>query len=275
MTENIYRTINLGRKLVKRSTAPYFSNSFVLQTDVNQFAQFDSVTATMKRAAESMPDAFFLHLKIPADNCADAVRIVPSVLNSFNRSRTLRRANISGIRICNVLNELGRHFYVSDMVVSCAFDAVAICSGVADFATLGAHIFASIPIPLHLKKGGRKSCLNFAETLINRFWSRSHLARHSVAVFCDNCVNDCILLRFEPHTLSQMSLLLSVLSAFRDAKGLSVEVGRNSRLMISRAPLWCKSDYIEYYPDRALSNYRYRKTAAFGCFFHNPDYPLY
>ena len=102
MSYNPFALMNKSKKLVMRSTAPIYKGKFALSTDVKLFHRFEHITSTMLRAAESMPDAYFVHFKITTDVPADTVRIVPSVLQSFNRSRVMRRACVSGIRMCNL-----------------------------------------------------------------------------------------------------------------------------------------------------------------------------
>ena len=275
MNSNYFCVRNLRKKLVQRSTNPYYKGKFALVTDVNELAQFQSVTETMVRAAQSMPDAFFIHFKIDTEDPGEAVKVVPSILQSFNRTRTLRRACVSGIRLCNLLNTRVGWYYVSDMVVSCAFDAVSICAGLADYSSLGSQILTSISIPKMILKRGSNGIARFAEQRIERFWSRSKLARHSLHISYEIYGNSHIVLCFEPTTISHIALLNYILDAFRDSDNLVVEVGRNSRLIVSKEPLWVREDYLCFAGNKIGVNYRYRHAAAFGRFHRNPDYLLY
>ena len=274
MSENFYKTMNFAKKMVRRSTNPYYRGKFALVTDVNVMARFDAVTQTMQRAAESMPEPYFLHFKIETECPADAVRIVPSILQSFNRTRTMRRAAVSGIRMCNLLSYNNTIDYVSDMVVSCAFDAVAISAGLAEYSSLGSHMYVQLPIPRdYLRR--RDGAQFFANLAVEKFWRSSKLRRHSVFVAVESILAQTVLLRFEPKAISHIPLLSYILDAYKDYSDLRVEVGRGSRLIVAKSPLWLKEDYYIFKPIEVLNDIRFRRAAAFGAFHHNPDYKLY
>ena len=275
MESNIYAIRNLGKKLVQRSTAPYYKSNFALVTEVTHFGQFDTVTATMLRAAQSMPEPYFIHVKIETDTPADMVRVVPSILQSFNRTRTLRRQCVSGIRMCNLVRTPEDWHYISDMVVSCSFDAVALCAGLAEYASLGSHVLVTFEIPRNFRNQGDRGRDKFVTMQEQRFWKRSRLSRSAVGVFADSWQGYKVVIRFEPHSLSHIALLNYILIAFHDVKDLHVEVGRGSRLIVSRLPLWDKHDYAIFKPDAVAVGVRYRRAAAFGRYHHNPDYLLY
>lgn len=277
MNYNPFPMINAKRKLVDRSVRPIYKGNFALTTDVTSMRQFDSCTETMKRAALSVSDAWYIHFKITTEQPADTVRLIPTILQSFNRTRTLRRARVSGVRMCNLYSDRGDWFYVSDMVVSCTFDAMAISTALADYASIGHFLVAHYEVPISVRRGGVQRVRAYALQMIEKFWQSSKLARHSVrvSIIDKRCSVDRIAIEFEPKTLSPLSLFHYILNGCaRDLH--SVEVGRNSRLTISRSPLWHPNDYISYQPDKvALYNVRYRHCAAFGMFYNNPDFPIY
>lgn len=274
MSYNVFPILNKGKNLVTRSTAPIYKGKFALNTDVTLFRRFEHLTATMLRAAESMPDAYFVHFKVTTDVPADTVRIVPSVLQSFNRSRVMRRACVSGIRMCNLaMTSANDWVYCSDMVVSCSFDAISICGGLADFSSLGNHICVTLSLPknvLHNVEAVRRC----ADRYIARFWSSSRLARHSVFIRIDRQLGNTLVLEFEPKGISHISLLSYVLAAFADDL-ISVMIGRNNRLLVSKRPMWSQDDYLIYDADKIERCFRYKRAAAFGHYFNNPDYLLY
>lgn len=275
MSFNYFQAIKLGEKRVKRSSAPVHSNPFALVTDVTAFSRFDAVTATMKKAAQSMPDPYYLHFRNYFDDPADAVKIVPTVLQSFNRSRTLRRQCISGIRMCNVYSHNRSWYYVSDMVLQSAFDACMMCAGLADFAHFGSHILLTIPIPRPYINGGLGGHARFAELCEKRFWNESRLRRASVGFFVESYKASNLVVRLEPHGLPHVSLLSYVLRVFNPYKGVKVSVGMGDRLIVSRDPLWVKGEYQTFAPDKDLARFRYRHASAFGKYHNNPDYLLY
>lgn len=275
MSFNYFQAIKLGEKRVKRSSAPVHSNPFALVTDVTAYTKFERVTNTMLRAAESMPDAYFLHFRNTFDDPGDAVKIVPSILQSFNRSRTLRRQNISGIRMCNLYSANKSWYYVSDMVLQSAFDVCMMCAGLADFSNLGSHILLTIPIPRTYLNGGAQSHLHFADLCEKRFWTLSRVLRSSVGFFVESYKGSNLVIRLEPHRIAHISLLSHVLQVFNPYKGVRVSVGLGDRLIVSRTPLWNQNDYAIYAPDKSLANFRYRHASAFGKYHNNPDYLLY
>lgn len=272
MNHNPFVISQLKRKLVERSTAPRYKGNFVLTSDVNLLCNFDDFCTTMQSASKSMPDPHYLHFKIETDVPADAVRYVPTILQSFNRTRTMRRASVSGLRMCNVYSDRGDWYYVSDMVVSCSFDALALACSLSEYAHVGSFLTASYSIPSRYK--GR-NVMQFANLVMERFWSKSRLARHAVAVYIDEhrSTSDTLRIIFEPKSLQPISLLTYILNGFTDFR--TVEVGRNSRLIISKFPMWAKEDYLVYTPDKALSNFRYRHFSGFGMFYNNPDFPIH
>ncbi len=275
MGQSYFHFQRLKRQLVNRSTNPYYKGKFALLTDVNHLACFDNVTATMQRAAECMPDAYYLHFKCETDAPADMVRVIPTILQSFNRTRTMRRARVSGIRLCNLVNLSSGWHYVSDMVVSCAFDAVALAAGLAEFSSLGAHIMVRCDVPQLIAQRGVKGMEQFAASIVDKFWRRTRIARHCVRVAIEDVSKYGVVLCFEPLTVSHIALLSYILNALSDIKGLHVEVGRNHRLIIGKRPLWVKDDYLVFPAANIGANFRYRRVAAFGSFYHNPDYLLY
>lgn len=272
MDYNPFIVKNLKRQLVQRSTAPRYKGNFALTTDVNLLRQFPDFCKVMESAARSMPDAHYIHFKTETDVPADAVRYVPTILQSFNRTRTMRRAQVSGLRMCNLFTDRGDWYYVTDMVVSCSFDALALACSLSEYAHVGSFITATYPIPQRFKAN---KVNQFANMVIERFWSKSRLARHAVAVYIDDhrCTRDTLRVVYEPKTLQPISLLTYILNGYRDFS--SVEVGRNSRLIISKKPMYSKEDYLVYQPDKRLNDFRYRHFSGFGIYYNNPDFPIY
>lgn len=275
MTYNPFVIHNRAKKLVRRSSKPIYKGQFALTTNVTAYSKYDAVTKTMKRAAESMADPWFLHFKIDTDTPADAVRLIPTILQSFNRTRTLRRARISGIRLCNLWSDRGAWFYCSDLVVSCSFDAVAISSALAEYSSLGTFLMVSYSIPVNVRRGGSSSIRNFAHSCTERFWQSSKLARHAVRIAIDTSRSDKedLWFTFEPITLSPLALLAYILNGYSPDLH-TVEVGLNSRLVLSRSPMFDIANYSTWQPDKMMSGVRYKHAAAFGTFYNNPDFPI-
>ena len=273
---NQFAIMNRTKQLVSRSAAPRYKSNFALTTDVNLLRSFDDFVATMLRASESMPDAHFIHFKVDTDSPSDVVRIVPSILQSFNRTRTMRRARISGLRMCNLYSFKGDWYYCSDMVVSCCFDAVAVASALADFSSVGSFVTVRLRMPAIFKGKGKSGVGQFCERIIDKFWAKSKLARHSVHIHFDEhrSYDDILYFEFEPKSIACIALLNYILNAFH-REYESVELGRNCRLVITRRPLIIKEDYLIFSPDKQLNNIRYKHKAAFGIYYNNPDYPIY
>lgn len=256
---------------VKRSDKPIYNGKFALTTDVTRLARFDSFVDLMINASKSAPNSWWLQYHTKTNNPRDTVRVIPSVLNSFNRSRILRRSRVSGLRMCNLYERNLRYFYISDLVVTCSFDAVAIASGIAELDKLGDRVFVYLPFPPRLKRC--KVDFNKAvDAYSEKFWRSSKLARHSVYLTTGDWErDDTICLIFEPKTLHLLPLLGYILNAFSD-RLCWLSVGNNQRLMISRNDMVDDSLYQTYKPTQLSAKVRYKHFSAFGTFFNNPNY---
>ena len=124
--------------LVKRSTRPVYKRECVLSTDLVPYSgvsKFIDLTADLKKECS---DAWFIRSKIwRFERSADVVRVVPTIIHSFNKSRVLRRANISGLRLCNLKpNNRGQLVYTTDVVVNNTFSLECFVSAFRDFLQL-------------------------------------------------------------------------------------------------------------------------------------------
>lgn len=263
------------RNLVRRSDAPVYKNQFVLTTDVNRLAQLDDFKKVMQLAADSSPDAWYLHFHTRAREPRDTVRIVPSALNAFNSSRVLRRSRVSGLRMCNLYQkQSGAYYYVSDMVVSCSFDAIAIASTLADYCKLANRVYVSFDYPKSCRQNPKKADYRaYAEQLIREFWSRSMLARHSVFVSPEphDVLSFYVTLVFEPKSMELWPLLEYIFRSLGD-KLSHLSINNNETLIISRTSQVEDDLYFAYKPTDVFARVRYRRFSAFGTFYNNPNY---
>lgn len=273
MSVNPYYQIGRLKKLVERQSQFSYKSNFVLTSNVNLLSGFDSFCDTMRKAAESSPDGWFIRYHSYAYKPDEAVKIVPSVLAMFNTSRTLRRAKISGLRMCNLYYQGTSLYYMSDMVVSCRFDAVALCSTIADYCKLGKTIAVYLPLPRHQKRC-KVNARDYADLMILRFWNKTNLARHSAFITMDEYMTPqpYIVLLFKSKSLALWPLLSYVMDALNEQIS-HLDIGRNGVLTIRRDFYPDKDAYMHYKP--AELNFRYKHFSAFGTFYNNPDYPIY
>ncbi len=283
------------RKLIEKSTAPYAKNPFCLMTDVSQLHGFNEFSELMQHAAKVFPDSWYICFNIPTTPkhpAADLVRLVPSILNDFNKSRMLRRAKVSGLRMCNLYERSQRLHYVTDILASCTFDAVAISSAIADYLGLGNRLYAvfrSAPMVkdiMHSKKGDRlktpiRVIRQTGEDILKRFWRFVPLSRHEIysELIVDNLLeyDRKIVICFESHSLSLPAMLEYVMNALSKEKLFShIEFGaRNETLQLSRYDMIYNERYLTSQVTNATLNLRFRNYSAFGSFFRNPNYSFY
>lgn len=288
MTDNPF----VLRNLVKKSNAPYAKNPFCLMTDVNQLKGFEEFFELMKHAAKVFPDSWFVSFHVPTSSkypAADLVRVVPSILNDFNKSRMLRRAKVSGLRMCN-LYEKSRHLiYISDILASCSFDAVAISSALADYLNLGNRIYAVFrPTPMvkEFQKGEsrrtpKRVLRTTGEDILEAFWRNTPLSRHEI--YTELIIDDMddyarhVVLCFESHSLSLPAMLEYVMTAMGKYRLFShIEFGaRNDSLILSRYDHVYSERYLSSQVTNASLDLRFRNYSAFGSFFRNPNYSFY
>lgn len=259
-------------QLVKRSTRPIYNGKFALTTNVNRLHRLDSFVELMRNASQSSPNAWWLQYHTKTKTPSDTVRIIPSVLSSFNRSRVLRRSRVSGLRMCNLYEHRNRFFYISDLVVSCSFDAIAIASAIAEFDGCGDRVFVSLPFRDRFKASKSEFVIS-AERYIETFWRKSNLARHAVFVTPNTyeAMTQTVDLIFEPKTLPLLPLLGYILNSF-DSQLLWLSIGNNQRLCISKSSMIEEDLYQTYKPTQLSANVRYKHFSAFGTFFNNPNY---
>lgn len=270
-------TTDLGfKKLVRRSQRKNYNRNIVLTTNVNLLSGFNDFVALMHSAASTSPTAWFLQYHTRAFKPEEIVRVVPSVLNGFNTSRILRRASVSGLRMCNLYSRGNASYYITDILLSCTFDAIAMASAIADFAKLGTRCYASFSVPR--SHSCKADLVTLADKLTAQFWRSSGLPRHAAIVqhSYENLPFSFTLI-FESNTLSLPALLQHICDAFHSVKDLSyIAIGRdNDMLRLSRKDLIDESLYNVFDPDKLFASCRYRNFSAFGKFYRNPNYQFY
>lgn len=258
-------------RLVQRSTRPIYNGKFALTTNVNRLHRLESFIELMLQASETSPNAWWLQYHTRTNKPHETVRIIPSVLSSFNRSRVLRRSRVSGLRMCNLYERRNRFFYISDMVVSCSFDAITIASAIAEYDGFGDRVYVSLPYPERAKPS-KAEFVKLADQYIEKFWRKSNLARHSVYIqpntYDSTSTVDLI---FEPKSMPLLPLLGYILNALGD-RLCWLTIGNNHRLSISKTSLVEEDLYQTYKPTQLSANVRYKHFSLFGTFFNNPNY---
>lgn len=127
--------------LLRRSSKPIYRRENVLTTDVLPIAGFTDATKHFPDVFASHADPWYIHYEFFEKDTDKISKRVPSILNAFNRSRVLRRAKISGLRICNIDCTRRIPRCVNDMVVSSTYGAILIASLADTFNSISLNVF--------------------------------------------------------------------------------------------------------------------------------------
>ena len=201
----------------------------------------------------------------------EAVRRVPKCLHAINRSRVLRRARISGLRMCNLVNRgPNADYYVTDMVVSSLYDAAVICSGLL---TYHSSAYADIEFKIDDTLNKRYRLIR-QEKLFNDFWRRSCLSRHALHIeFLEpDPLFGTLRWRISSKRLQLMDAVYKVLECL--ISEISSVSMADERIIISRSSNAEAENYTANDFQRALP-FRYRHYSAFGIYCNNPKFLLY
>lgn len=253
-------------QLVDRKQNNVYKRETVLSTDVLPFVRARDYEQTLRLIAQSHKDSWYLHYHFFCDDAAEAVRRVPSVTYSFNRSRVLRRAQISGARMCNLAHKKGLFYYVTDMVVSCSFDALVFASLLNTFKKFDDEITIEFK-SLHIIGRNRKRLLmGRYEELIEKFYRRSKLPRNSVHFAR---LEDEDLLGAIRTKVTTTKPLFDIVHIICDVLGDDVETikfGDKGYFEMSRICTVELDLYTERPFDSIVNNFNYRKFSSFGCY---------
>ena len=274
MSNNYLRKIAKPDFELKRSLTKVNFRPCVLSTDIVPLSKFEHFTGLMKKVSEHNRKPWFIHYQFHSTDPQEDCRRVPKVLYSINRSRVLRRAKISGLRMCNFARRGTKNYYVCDFVVSCLYDAAVIASGLYSY-----HNIASAEITFTSKsfvgRGHRQLVNQRHNELLELFWRRSKLPRHFVDI--ERIDDDILKLGLITWRISSdrdnlIDVIYKILEVLHDdVEDVSIA---NGLIRLSRTLTADPMDYTIMPFDRLILP-RFRKYSAFGSYHNNPDYILY
>lgn len=255
--------------LVRRSDKPVYKCENALTTEVFPLPQFSQFCSMMDDIRKEYPQSWFLHATLTGTP-ADVVRYVPTILNSFNRSRPLRRMRISGLRMCNYVLLSRRPYYVTDMVITSAYGAVLFLSSILKYSTPSDTAF--ITMRPGIDRQVRRTSRAVHEYVYNRYWKRSKLPKHYMEIVPD--FDDPLRVGFVTWRVTSKDIISTVWSIVEAIPGdvSSVKIGD---ITLSRSAEYNTEDYCIRPFDQATTPLRYRRFSAFGIFHNNNKYLLY
>lgn len=261
-------------QMVKRAPVPVYRRENVLTTDYLPIVGVDNLTQHFPTVFANHSDPWYLHYEFYHDDAVEAVRRVPSILNSFNRSRTLRRARISGIRLCNLDTSRKPFRCINDMVISSTYGAMLIASLADTFCSIHQEVIINFTASGKRDKRLKEYRHN---ALLDKFWRRSNLSRHSVMI--ERLEDD------DPLSLGFLSWRVTTTKSLFDVVYKLIEIlyseidevifGALRSLRLSKSPTFDPEDYLYRPMDKVLVNVRYRRYSAFGVYHNNPQFLLY
>lgn len=256
--------------LVPRSTKPVYKCENVLTTELLPLPQFSQFCSMMDDVPKEFPDSWFLHATMTG-NPADVVHYVPTIINSFNRSRPLRRMRISGLRMCNYVLHTRRPYYVTDMVVTSAYGAMLFMSSMLKYYTDFPNV-AYVEMRAGIERKVKCNNRLIHERVTQKYWKRSKLPRHYMQIVPD--FDDPM--RFGSLTWSVKSpdLISSVWSMIETIPD-EISYVKIGNITMSHSSDYEAADYCVRQFDQAVTPLRFRRFSAFGCFHNNAKYLLY
>lgn len=255
--------------LVKRSQNPVYKCANVLTTDVLPIAEYERFTDLMRSSAIDYPDSWYLHTTLKGEP-QDITRVLPTIIQSFNRSRPLRRARISGLRMCNYIAHINRPYYVTDMLITSTYGALLFVAALCEYAN-------SFPdAVVTLKPGCDKPIKSTAryvhKSAIDRFWRRAKLPQHYCTIIPN--FDDPLRMGYVSWNVTSKDIIGSLWAILENLR-LDVESVKIGQIEISRNPLHDPEEYTVREFDKVRVPLRYRRFSAFGTFHNNSKYLLY
>lgn len=254
-------------QIVNRCSKPRYTCENVLSTEVFPFVRAREYAQTLKLIAAAHPDSWFIRYHFMTDDAEAAVRRVPSVTMQFNRSRVLRRAQISGARMCCLSHHNLLYYYVSDMVVSCSYDALVFATLLNTFQKFDDKIVVEFK-SLHIEGRGRKRLLvHHYDELVEKFYRRSKLPRNAVRF--SRLDSDEILLgdiRCELTTTKPLFDIIRILCDVLNDDVESIKFGKHTLFEMSRVSTIDLDSYTFRPIDGIVDKFNYRKFSSFGCY---------
>lgn len=258
--------------LVTRVSKPFHKCETVLTTDVLPLIRAQRWHDSLVAIGNNHRDAWYLRYTFEYRDAAEAVKRVPSVIAQMNRSRVLRRAKISGARMCVIQQWHGRKSkYISNLVCSCSFDAMVFASLLNTFDRFDDQFYIDFK-PLSFGKRNRKNVLRAKfDDLVEKFYRRSKLPRNTVGIH--RCEDSELLgaLRMRITTVKPIfDVALMACDIFGDEVD-GISFGDGSILDLSRSPNIDIDDYAVRPFDTFTNNFVYRQFRGFGIYSDNRE----
>lgn len=263
---NNYFTRAVNRpQFVHRSNKPRYRCESVLSTEVFPFVRAREYEKTLDLIAAAHPDSWYIRYHFFSDNAEEAVRRVPSVTMQFNRSRVLRRAQISGARMCCLSHHNVLYYYVTDMVVSCSYDALVFASLLNTFKKFDEKIIVEFKYLFVEGRNKKRIMARRLDELIEKFYRRSKLPRNAVRFSrLDDDVDGDI--RCELTTTKPIFDIIRILCDVLNDDIVAIKFGKHTMFEMSRVSTIDLDSYTFRPIDGIVEKFNYRKFSSFGCY---------
>lgn len=251
---------------VFRQQKPLYKRESVLSTDVFPMIRARDYEQTLQLIAAAHRDRWYLHYHFFSSDAAEAVSRVPSVIRQFNRSRVLRRAHISGARMCNLSQYQSMFYYVSDIVTSCSFDALVFASLLNTYKRFDSHCIVSFRSLMVEGRQRKRLLASRYDDLIEKFFRRSKLPRNSVHF--SRCDDEYLLgeIRTKITTTKPLFDVINILCDVLGDDVQQINFGEHKHFTMSRSSTVDIDLYSVRPIDDMLNNFRYHKFSSFGLY---------
>lgn len=258
--------------LVTRVSKPFHKCETVLTTDVLPLIRAQRWHDSLVAIGNNHRDAWYLRYTFEYRDAAEAVKRVPSVIAQMNRSRVLRRAKISGARMCNIQQWHGKRCkYLTNIVCSCTFDALVFANLLNSFDYFDDSFTLTFK-PLDVVGRQRKQAIKYKiDDYIEKFYRRSKFARNMVALH--RCEDDDFLGSFSIQVTTVKPIFDVALIAcdiFKDDIE-AVTFGDGSMFEMSRYPNIDVDDYVTRPIDKIKADFCFRPFRGFGLYADNRE----
>ena len=256
----------------QRVSKPRYTCETVLQTDVLPLVRAQEWRDKLVAIGEHHKDAWYIKYVFSSTDAASAVLRVPAVIAQTNRSRVLRRAKISGARMCNIQQWHGKRCkYLTNIVCSCTFDALVFANLLNSFDYFDSSFTLTFK-PLNVVGRNRKQAIKYKiDDYIEKFYRRSKFARNMVALH--RCEDDDFLGSFsiEVTTVKPIfDVALIACDIFKDDIE-AVTFGDGSMFEMSRYPNIDVDDYVTRPIDKIKADFCFRPFRGFGLYADNRE----
>lgn len=255
-----------------RVSKPRYKCENVLSTEVLPLVRANQWRENLIAISKQHRDSWFIKYQFEYKDASQAVLRVPAVIAQMNRSRVLRRAKISGARMCCLQQWLGkRHRYITDIVVSCAFDAMVFAALLNSFDSFDDSFTLNFKPIEHHGRNAKQVLRRKIDDLIEKFYRRSKFARNMVALH--RCEDD--------EFLGSFSLKITTVKPIFDVALIACEIfedeldgvtfGDGRMFAMSRSADIDVDDYVARPIDKMTNDFVFRPFRGFGRYADNTE----